>query len=240
MCGICGIARAPGQEISRATLVSMTAALAHRGPDGDGLFLDRHVGLGHRRLSIIDLAGGAQPIFNEDGTIAVVLNGEIFNYRELTEELVARGHVFTTRSDTETLVHLYEEDGIDMVAKLRGMFAFAIADRRTDAIYLVRDRFGIKPLYYHERHGTLIFASEIAALIAGGYSVEVNRRGVHQYLQTRFAHGDETIFKGVHRLPEGTWLEWRGGRAVEHRYYPVAIGRVARALERGFRRTLRR
>ena len=220
MCGICGIARIPGRDVSRDVIGRMTAALAHRGPDGDGCFIGGHVGLGHRRLSIIDLSGGAQPIFNEDGRIAVVFNGEIFNYRELTGELVARGHVFSTRSDTETLVHLYEEHGIAMLAKLRGMFAFALVDRREDVVYLVRDRFGIKPLYYHERNATLTFASEVAPLLAAGCGVEVNRAAVHQYLLTRFTHGDETIFKGVFRLAEGSYLEWRGGRAAERRYYP--------------------
>ena len=220
MCGICGIVGSPGRDVAAETLARMTATLAHRGPDGDGTFIDGHVGLGHRRLSIIDLSGGAQPIFNEDRTVVVVFNGEIFNYRELTADLVARGHVFATHSDTETLVHLYEEFGLDMLDKLRGMFAFALLDRRTGVLYLVRDRFGIKPLYYHERHGVLSFASEIRPLIAAGYHVEVNRHSVHQYMRTRFAHGDETIFKGVFRLPEGSILEWREGRATTRRYYP--------------------
>jgi asparagine synthase (glutamine-hydrolysing) len=220
MCGICGIAQSAGRDVSTDALARMTGALAHRGPDGDGLFVDRHIGLGHRRLSIIDLSGGAQPIFNEDESVVIVFNGEIFNYQELTEELIARGHVFKTRSDTEAIVHLYEDFGMSMLDKLRGMFAFALVDRRADVVYLVRDRFGIKPLYYHARAGTLSFASEIRPLTAAGYSMEVNRRAVHQYLMTRFAHGDETIFKGIFRLPEGTYLEWKAGRATERRYYP--------------------
>ena len=117
----------------------MTRALAHRGPDGEGTFVDGHVGFGHRRLSIIDLAGGVQPLSNEDGSVTVTFNGEIFNYRELTADLVARGHVFKTHSDTETLVHLYEERGIEMVQALRGMFAFALVDRKADVVYLVGD-----------------------------------------------------------------------------------------------------
>jgi asparagine synthase (glutamine-hydrolysing) len=223
MCGICGLLEPVGHQVSKDALARMTEAMANRGPDGDGFFIDGHIGLGHRRLSIIDLPGGAQPIFNEDQSIVIVFNGEIFNYRELTEELVARGHVFATHSDTETIVHLYEEHGMDMLGKLRGMFAFALLDRRSDVVYLVRDRFGIKPLYYHQRNGTLSFASEIRPLIAAGYSVDVNRRAVHQYLQTRFAHGDETIFKGIFRLPEGTYLEWRAGQAAERRYYPNPV-----------------
>jgi len=220
MCGICGFVEPAGRDAPADVLARMTGALGHRGPDGDGVFIDGSVGLGHRRLSIIDLDGGAQPIFNEDRSVAVVFNGEIFNYRELTVELAARGHVFATHSDTETLVHLYEELGMDMLSRLRGMFAFALLDRRAGVLYLVRDRFGIKPLYYHERNGALLFASEIRPLMAAGYSVEVNRRAVHHYLQTRFAHGDETIFKGVFRLPEGSILEWRSGCSRLRRYYP--------------------
>ena len=220
MCGICGIAGTSGQSVDESVLRSMAGVMAHRGPDGEGFFLDGHVGLGHRRLSLIDIESGSQPIFNEDRSVVVVFNGEIFNYRELTEELQARGHVFQTRSDTETLVHLYEEHGMDMLQKLRGMFAFALLDRRSGTVYLVRDRFGIKPMYYHQRQGRLWFASEVKPIIDAGYSVEVNAAGVHAFMKTRFAHGDETIFKGVFRLPEGTYLEWRGGQARLHSFYP--------------------
>ena len=220
MCGICGIAGSSSQSVDEAVLRSMTGAMAHRGPDGEGFFVDGPVGLGHRRLSLIDLQTGSQPIFNEDRSVVVVFNGEIFNYRELTDELVARGHVFQTRSDTETLVHLYEEHGMDMLQKLRGMFAFALLDRRAGALFLVRDRFGIKPLYYHQRQGRLWFASDVKPIIDAGYSVEVNAAGVDAYMKTRFAHGDETIFKGVFRLPEGAYLEWRGGQARVQTFYP--------------------
>lgn len=223
MCGICGIVEPVGHEVPRDTLQAMIAALAHRGPDGTGCLAEGRVGLGHTRLSIIDLESGAQPIVNEDRSVAVVFNGEIFNYRELTAELRARGHVFGTHSDTETIVHLYEEQGMAMLDRLRGMFAFALYDRERDALFLVRDRFGIKPLYYHARGGRLLFASEVAPLLRAGCTVEVNRRAVHHYLLTRFAHGDETIFAGVHRLPEGTYLEWRGNQARLHRYYPNPV-----------------
>lgn len=151
----------------------MNHAMVHRGPDGEGYFRKDHVGLGHRRLSIIDLDKGGQPLYNEDKTVVVVFNGEIYNYRELTHELVARGHHFSTKSDTEVLVHLYEEYGEEMLAKLRGMFAFALYDLNNDCLLLARDRFGIKPLYYHFRNGTLYFASEIKPLIAAGYTPEV-------------------------------------------------------------------
>ena len=227
MCGICGIVQPHGERVSADVIREMTRAMTHRGPDGDGVFVDGHVGLGHRRLSIIDLPGGAQPIFNEDESVAVVFNGEIFNYKELTRDLQARGHVFRTQSDTEVLVHLYEDAGIDMLEKLRGMFAFALIDRRRDTLYLVRDRFGIKPLYYRIHNGTLSFASEIRPLAAAGYGVEVNRAAVHQYFRTRFAYGDETLFKGVFRLPEATYLEWKGGRSREHRYYSAPVSRAS-------------
>jgi asparagine synthase (glutamine-hydrolysing) len=206
--------------VDAAVLRSMTDALAHRGPDGEGFFVDGSVGFGHRRLSLIDLETGSQPMFNEDRSVVVVFNGEIFNYRELTDELIAAGHTFETRSDTETLVHLYEEHGMGMLQKLRGMFAFALLDRRSGIVYLVRDRFGIKPLYYHQRQGRLWFASDVKPIIDAGYSVEVNAAGVHAFMHTRFAHGDETIFKGVFRLPEGTYLEWKGGEARLHAFYP--------------------
>jgi asparagine synthase (glutamine-hydrolysing) len=191
MCGICGVVETQGRDASRERLTAMSRALGHRGPDGDGQFFDRHFGFGHTRLSIIDLAGGDQPIFNEDRSVAVVFNGEIFNYQELTERLLKRGHQFTTHSDTETLVHLYEESGMEMLHQLRGMFAFALLDRRTDTLFLVR-----------------------------GQVVDVNRQAVHHYLLSRFAYGDETIFKGIFRLPEGTYLEHRAGQSRLHRYYP--------------------
>ena len=208
MCGICGLALNPGREVELKRLQAMTRAMAHRGPDGEGFYLEGNLGLGHRRLSIIDLESGDQPMQNEDGRVQVVFNGEIYNYRELTAELKSRGHTFQTRSDTETLVHLYEEMGMEMLHRLRGMFAFALWDRDQKTLFLVRDRFGIKPLYYHQAQGCLYFASEVQPLLEAGCPLEVNPAGVHHYLVHRFAHQDETIFKGIHRLPEGTMLSW--------------------------------
>ncbi len=226
MCGICGIALGGGGEVDPATLLAMTRAMSHRGPDGDGHYARGGVGLGHRRLSIIDLSGGAQPIYNEDRSVVVVFNGEIYNYRELAQELKARGHRFATESDTEVLVHLYEDLGEGMLDQLRGMFSFALYDVRHDRLLLARDRFGIKPLYYHVRDGDLYFASEIRPLIAAGYVAEPNRQGIHLYLQSRFAHGDETLFRGVYRLAEGSLLDWRRGQWQVRRYYanPVIGG----------------
>jgi asparagine synthase (glutamine-hydrolysing) len=208
-------------------LAQMNQAMASRGPDGEGFFIDDNVGLGHRRLSIIDLEGGHQPLDNEDGSVVTVFNGEIYNYQELSETLLALGHRFKTHSDTETLVHLYEEYGMGMLEKLRGMFAFALYDRRHKTLYVVRDRFGIKPIYYYQRGGQLYFASEIKPLLQAGYSLNVNRQALHLYLQTRFAHSDETIFKGIFRLPEGSYLCWKDGQLDLHYYYPNPVHQSA-------------
>jgi asparagine synthase (glutamine-hydrolysing) len=221
MCGICGIAFPEGQTVPCSVVESMNNNIFHRGPDGEGFFFDGNIGLGHRRLSIIDLEGGSQPIFNEDGSVVVVFNGEIYNYRELFKDLSNLGHRFKTHSDTETLVHLYEEYGIGMLEKLRGMFAFAIFDRNKKRLYVVRDRFGIKPVYYYQHNGKFYFSSEIKPLIKAGYSVEVNRNALHLYFRTRFAHSDETIFKRIFRLAEGSYICWHKGNTTFHRYYPT-------------------
>ena len=167
MCGIVGIFDSSGRrDIDRALLTWMNDSHTHRGPDGYGEFVDAGIGLGHRRLSIIDLAGGAQPLFNEDETVVVVFNGEIYNFGELTDELTAAGHTFQTRSDTEAIVHAWEEWGVDCVDRFRGMFAFAIWDRRQETLFLARDRLGIKPLYYAVLgDGTLIFGSELKSVL---------------------------------------------------------------------------
>ena len=162
MCGICGMAGSP----DRARLEAMSATLEHRGPDASGEYVDGPVALASRRLSIIDLAGGDQPIFNEDGSCVVVQNGEIYNHPELMRELLHDGHTYRTHSDTETIVHLYEQHGLDFARRLRGMFAVAIWDQRTRRLVLARDRYGIKPLYYRAAGGTLEFASELRAAAA--------------------------------------------------------------------------
>src|SRR6266511_3823581 len=169
MCGICGIYHYnSGEPISEQGLYDMLAVIRHRGPDDEGVYITDRLGLGMRRLSIIDLAGGKQPIQNEDGSVVVVFNGEIYNYRELTDRLRARGHVFATASDTEVIVHLYEDCGDDCVRELRGMFGFALWDARRRRLLLARDRLGIKPLYYARTGRGLLFASEIKAILAAG------------------------------------------------------------------------
>src|SRR2546423_12624968 len=184
MCGICGLVSLDGATApDPAALAAMNETLVHRGPDSDGSFLDGPCGLAMRRLSIIDLAGGDQPIGNEDGRIQVGQNGEIYNYRQLMEELRGRGHTFRTHSDTEVLVHLYEERGPAFVEALRGMFAIAIWDSRRRRLVLARDRFGIKPLYYRVAGGTLSFASELKALLAQpGFQRQVDLGALEAFL----------------------------------------------------------
>src|SRR5688500_8971817 len=168
MCGIAGIARTRAGPVSPEPLARMAAALRHRGPDGYGFYTASQVGFAHTRLSIVDVAGGAQPLTNEDGQIVVTFNGEVYNHPELRRELESRGHLFRTRSDTEVLVHAYEEWGAQMLPRLNGQFAFAIHDARNRTVFLARDRFGVRPLFYAQHDRNLYFASEIKALLACG------------------------------------------------------------------------
>src|SRR5437868_181909 len=210
MCGICGIAGAP----DRARLEAMSAMLEHRGPDAAGEFLDGPVALASRRLSIIDLAGGDQPIFNEDGTCVVVQNGEIYNHPDLMRELQSEGHVYRTHSDTETLVHLYEQHDLDFARRLRGMFAVAIWDARRRRLVLARDRFGIKPFYYRTDGAELSFASELRALPRG----ELDLDGLEAFLAFNSIPAPLTIFHESRKLPPGYLLVWEAGRVQLERY----------------------
>jgi asparagine synthase (glutamine-hydrolysing) len=244
MCGICGIA-GPGADVEAVR--RMNARLVHRGPDSAGEFAAEGVALAMRRLSIIDLAHGDQPIANEDGTVTVVQNGEIYNYRELRRELEGRGHRFRTASDTEVLVHLYEEHGEDFAERLRGMFAIAIWDARERRLLLARDRFGIKPLYYRLRDGTLSFASELKALLEQpGFSREVDPRAVAAFLAFNSIPAPLTIFAEARKLPPGTLAVWRDGELRRRRYArpaPVPAAetrrRPAAELAEELRETLR-
>lgn len=213
MCGIAGIwqPRAGGAPLSEGTLQCGLDAIRHRGPDGQGIYRQPEVLLGMRRLAIIDLSGGDQPIFSEDGRLAVVFNGEIYNYKELTAGLKARGHTFKTTSDTEVLVHLFEERGPALVDELRGMFAFALHDQRTHELLLARDRFGKKPLYYTwGEGGELLFASELKALRAmaraRGTEFALNEQAIYDYLSLGSVPQPSTIFQGVYALPPGSWM----------------------------------
>ena len=209
MCGVCGVLSLNGVSVDGAMLGKMNQALLHRGPDSSGSFVQDGVGLAARRLAIIDLEGGDQPISNEDGTIQVIQNGEIYNYRELREELERNGHRLATRSDTEVLVHLYEDHGPSFVKKLRGMFAIALWDGRARRLVLARDRFGIKPLYYRLTAETLSFASELKALLKQpGFSREIDLNALETYLAFSFIPAPLTIFRGVNKLLPGTVLTW--------------------------------
>ena len=202
--------------VEEAALRSMRAAIAHRGPDDEGVFVEGNVGLGIRRLSIIDLAGGHQPISNEDGTATVVFNGEIYNFAELRAELAERGHVFSTRSDTEVIVHGYEEFGHDVVHRLRGMFAFALWDARLEELFVAVDRFGIKPLYWAHGLEGLAFASELPSLLrAGLVSRELDRQSLAEYLALGYVPAPRSILGGVRKLLPATQLTWRPGSDPE-------------------------
>lgn len=227
MCGICGIAvpEKNPHRVDEGRLVRMRDALVHRGPDDAGLFLSDKVGLGHRRLSIVDLGGGHQPMTNEDGRIHIVFNGEIYNHRDHRSMLEGRGHHYRSFCDTETIIHLYEEFGPHAVEWLRGMFAFAIWDGRSRQLLLARDRLGIKPLYYTlSPDGVLHFASEIKALIeARAIKPELNFEALADFAANRYTSGEETLFYGVRRLLPGHTLLWRNGHVEITRYWDTSF-----------------
>ncbi|HYG81782.1 MAG TPA: asparagine synthase (glutamine-hydrolyzing) [Pyrinomonadaceae bacterium] len=232
MCGINGIALSSrsGRRVDAPLLERMRDAITHRGPDGTGLFVDGAVGLGHRRLSIVDVAAGQQPMTNEDETLHITYNGEIYNHADFREGLEARGHRYRTRCDTETILHLYEEHGRRSVEHLRGMFAFAIWDQTRRELFVARDRLGIKPLYYvHTDDGSLYFASEIKALLeARAVRPELNLTALPDYLANHATSGEETLLKGVRRLPPGHTLVWREDGWIEiEKYWDVSFAHPA-------------
>ncbi len=221
MCGIVGIVqRDPRESVDEARLKRMRDVLRHRGPDGEGSWIEGPVGLGHRRLAIVDVDGGSQPMANEDGSVWIVFNGEIYNHAALRPGLEARGHRYRTRSDTETVIHLYEEEGDRCVERLQGMFAFAIWDRARRRLLLARDRLGIKPLYYAWTDDELIFASEIKAILAGGSPRPTfNTPILPEFLANRFVAGGETFFRGVSKLLPGRTLSWSPDEGLRERRY---------------------
>ena len=208
MCGICGVYDYEATDwTDRDVLSSMMSAIHHRGPDDSGVYFDGPVMMGMRRLSIIDLSGGAQPVFNEDRSIVVIFNGEIYNYRALREHLRSRGHIFATASDTEVIVHLYEDAGEECVHELRGMFAFAVWDSRRRRLFLGRDRLGIKPLYYAEQRGRLIFGSEIKAILQHPeVDARLDPQALGDFLSLKYVPSPATMFSGIRALPPGHTL----------------------------------
>ena len=220
MCGIAGIVSTAGTPpIDLARLTAMRDVLAHRGPDGAGVWTDPGVGLAHRRLAIVDVAGGQQPMTNEDESVWIVFNGEIYNHAEIRERLERAGHRYRTRSDTETILHLYEEVGDRVVHGLRGMFAFALWDRRRRRLLVARDRLGIKPLYIATGNREIVFASEIKSLFASGLRPAVNADVLPEFLATRFVSGDQTFFQGIRRLEPGCTLTWSEQDGLDIRSY---------------------
>src|SRR5262249_28018245 len=223
MCGIPGIFHSErSARVDPALLRRLVTVLRHRGPDDEGLYVDGAAGVGARRLKIIDLGGGGQPLFNEDGSLALVFNGEIYNFRDLRHDLIAKGHRFASQSDSEVIVHAYEQYGADCVDHLRGMFAFAIWDRAQRALFLARDRVGIKPLYYAWDGRTFLFASEIKAILQ---DPEVRRDidpvAVDDYLTFTYIPAPRTIFRSIRKLPPAHTLRVSASGIVEREYWDL-------------------
>ncbi|MGI8669921.1 MAG: asparagine synthase (glutamine-hydrolyzing) [Aridibacter sp.] len=225
MCGINGIAFSTrsGRQIDEQVLCAMRDEITHRGPDAEGIYINKNIGLGHRRLSIVDVAHGHQPMFNSDKSLALVYNGEVYNHRDYRDELTLKGYKYQTASDTETILYLYEEYGFECVEKLRGMFAFAIWDERENQLFIARDRVGIKPLYYvHDAEGNLFFASEIKSLIeARAVKPEINYDVLPDQLANHGTSFDETLYKDVKRLMPGHFLVWKDGEILIKKYWDL-------------------
>jgi len=222
MCGIAGIVRRVPTGVSVDSLGRMASSIRHRGPDGYGFYVGQRVGFAHVRLSVVDIAGGAQPLANEDGQIVVTYNGEIYNHPELRRELEEKGHIFRTRCDTEVLVHGYEEWGVNLLDRLNGQFAFAIYDRNTETVFIARDRFGVRPLFYAQRKGTLYFGSEIKAILASGeVEASLDRRGLDETFTFWAPRPPRTAFAGIASLEPGTYGILKDGALWLHRYYEL-------------------
>ena len=225
MCGINGIiySNKSGREVDSGELTRMRDLLHHRGPDEAGIFIEKNVGLGHRRLSIVDLKSGQQPMFNQDKSCAIVYNGEVYNHNDYRRELIEKGYEYKTHCDTETILHLYEEYAEKCVEYLRGMFAFAIWNKRKRELFIARDRLGVKPLYYvHDTDGNLFFASEIKAILeAKAVKPELNYAALTDYLANHGTCGDETLFAGIKRLPAGHTLTWKDGEIRIEKFWDL-------------------
>jgi asparagine synthase (glutamine-hydrolysing) len=223
MCGICGkVEFDRGASVSGALIRAMLDTIRHRGPDDQGVYLSPQVGLGHARLSIIDLSSGHQPLSNENGTVWIVFNGEIYNYQELRSQLLAKGHVFKTQTDTEVIVHLYEEFGPQCLEKLRGMFAFALWDENQKSLFLARDRVGIKPLYYSLSRNSIVFASEIKAILADpSINRELAPEIIDRFLTFLYLPGEETLLQGIGKLAPGHYLLLKDGKAEIRQYWDI-------------------
>lgn len=225
MCGICGIYNFNKKPVKKPLLSRMASEIKHRGPDNEGFFFDQNVGLGYRRLTIIDTTEQPQPILhNEDQTIWISFNGEIYNFHELRDDLVKKGHKFYTATDTEAIVHLYEEYGLKFVRKLNGMFAFAIWDAKKQKLILARDQVGIKPLYYAQTSDFFIFCSEIKGILASGLlNTSVDQDALSQYFNFRYVPSPLTMFEGILKIPPGNLVEIQGGEVKSHSFWDFSF-----------------
>jgi len=239
MCGICGFVFNDRRPIDTDVLSEMTRTILHRGPDAEGYHTGPGVGFGHRRLSIIDVAGGDQPLYNEDASVCVVHNGEIYNYLDLRQDLETHGHEFHTKSDTEVLVHLYEERGVEMLESLSGMFAFALWDARTRSLLLARDRMGKKPLFFAELCSGLVFGSEMKAVLASGLvEREINPDGLSAFLSLNYVLAPQTVVKGIQQVPAGHYLIWQNGEAAVRPYWAVPAPSLPEQPQEGYEQKL--
>ena len=237
MCGIVAFYD-PKINEKQAVIGKMMAAIKHRGPNSDGYYTNDEVALGFRRLSIIDLRGGSQPIYNEDKTRAIIFNGEIYNFKPLREELIKAGHVFSTKADTEVLLHGYEEWGMDgLLKRVRGMFAFLIWDDNNKTLYGARDFFGIKPMYYSNQNGHLLVGSELKSFLEfPKFKRELNVEAVKPYLMNQYNDLEETFFKGVYRFPAGHWFEYKDGEMKTHQYWDAEYKENSLSFEETLKR----
>ncbi|MDU6524589.1 MAG: asparagine synthase (glutamine-hydrolyzing), partial [Enterococcus sp.] len=220
MCGIVGFIDRSNTTQKEQIVKNMMDTIVHRGPNSAGQFIDEGAALGFRRLSIIDLEGGTQPIKNEDETKIITFNGEIYNYQSIREDLIAKGHIFTTHADTEVLLHGYEEYGVELLQKIRGMFAFVIWDTEKQELFGARDHFGIKPLYYALMNGTFMYGSEIKSFLQHpNFVKELNREALKPYMTFQYSALDETFFKNVYRIKEGHYFTYKDGKLDIQQYW---------------------
>ena len=223
MCGFVGFLNETADaDYNNKTVRAMADRIVHRGPDMDDYYVDDDVSLGFRRLSIIDLEGGSQPIFNEDKSKVLVFNGEIYNFQALREDLIAKGHKFYTHTDSEVLIHGYEEYGKELLPKLRGMFVFVIWDKKEKKLFGARDIFGIKPFFYYIKNGTFMFGSEIKSFLSNPkFEKELNRDRIPEYLCFEYIPSNDTLFKNVWKLAPASYFEWQNGEMTQGKYYEM-------------------
>ncbi|KPV41981.1 asparagine synthase (glutamine-hydrolyzing) [Alicyclobacillus ferrooxydans] len=246
MCGICGVYRNQGRPVVVEELRTMADTMMHRGPDEDGFMVNGSIGLGFRRLSIVDLAHGHQPMTNEDRSVWVICNGEIYNHKFLRAQMESRGHVFASSSDTEVIVHLYEEYGIDLVQHLRGMFAISIVDLKSRDLYLIRDPFGIKPLYFSHTSDGLTFASDLRSLLAVHPYFSLNEQAMWDYFTFQYVPAGESLIRGIEKVPPAHILRYRDGTLSRYQYwrpeykprYDMSFDDFTEALREGLQKSV--